>query len=282
MRVRWLAAWSCLIAAMAFGVAACGDDDSGGGGGSKASGKTLTIYSSLPLQGDSPPAVRGRRPWRAAGAGEGRRQGRQFQDQVHIARRLRRVDGQVGSRQGVGERPQGGRRRQRDRLPGRVQLGRVRDLDAAAQRGGHPAGLAREHLRGPDAIRGRGEGRAAEVPAVRHQDLRPCRARGPHPGGGAGFLDEGRGGHQALHPQRQGGLRQGHRRRGREDRQGAGHRRPGQRGHRHQGGELPLPGGEDQERRRRRLLLRRGHPEQGRPGVQGRQRVQSGHQAVRP
>jgi branched-chain amino acid transport system substrate-binding protein len=40
---------------MAFGVAACGDDDSSGGGGSKASGSTLTIYSSLPLQGDSRP-----------------------------------------------------------------------------------------------------------------------------------------------------------------------------------------------------------------------------------
>ena len=56
MRVRWLAVWSCLIAAMTFGVAACGDDDSGGGGGGgKASGDTLTIYSSLPLQGDSRP-----------------------------------------------------------------------------------------------------------------------------------------------------------------------------------------------------------------------------------
>jgi branched-chain amino acid transport system substrate-binding protein len=55
LRVRSLAAWSCLTAAMAFGVAACGDDDSGGGGGSKASGSTLTIYSSLPLQGDSRP-----------------------------------------------------------------------------------------------------------------------------------------------------------------------------------------------------------------------------------
>jgi len=40
---------------MAFGVAACGDDSGGGGGGSKASGSTLTIYSSLPLQGDSRP-----------------------------------------------------------------------------------------------------------------------------------------------------------------------------------------------------------------------------------
>jgi branched-chain amino acid transport system substrate-binding protein len=54
LKVRSLAAWSCLTAAMAFGVAACGDN-SGGGGGSKASGSTLTIYSSLPLQGDSRP-----------------------------------------------------------------------------------------------------------------------------------------------------------------------------------------------------------------------------------
>ena len=40
---------------MAFGVAACGDDSGGGGGGGKASGDELTIYSSLPLQGDSRP-----------------------------------------------------------------------------------------------------------------------------------------------------------------------------------------------------------------------------------
>ena len=53
MRVRWLAV-GCLIAAMSFVVAACGSD-SGGGGGGKASGSTLTIYSSLPLQGDSRP-----------------------------------------------------------------------------------------------------------------------------------------------------------------------------------------------------------------------------------
>ena len=53
MRVRWLAV-SCLIAAMSFVVAACGSD-SGGGGGGKASGSPLTIYSSLPLQGDNRP-----------------------------------------------------------------------------------------------------------------------------------------------------------------------------------------------------------------------------------
>jgi branched-chain amino acid transport system substrate-binding protein len=40
------------VAALATGVAACGDDDGGGGGG-KISGSKLTIYSSLPEQGAS-------------------------------------------------------------------------------------------------------------------------------------------------------------------------------------------------------------------------------------
>jgi branched-chain amino acid transport system substrate-binding protein len=58
LRARSLAASGCLVAALALGVAACGggddnDKSSGGGGGE---GRTaLTIYSSLPLQGDSRP-----------------------------------------------------------------------------------------------------------------------------------------------------------------------------------------------------------------------------------
>jgi len=53
-----MAASGCLLAALALGVAACGssDDDNGGGGGGgnkPAASKTLTIYSSLPLQGAS-------------------------------------------------------------------------------------------------------------------------------------------------------------------------------------------------------------------------------------
>jgi len=53
LRVRFLAvATSCC--ALTFGVAACGDDDEGGGS-TTAGGKTLTIYSSLPLQGASRP-----------------------------------------------------------------------------------------------------------------------------------------------------------------------------------------------------------------------------------
>jgi branched-chain amino acid transport system substrate-binding protein len=57
LRVRNLAASGCLLAALSFGVAACGDDnnDSSSGGGGSTGSTTLTIYSSLPLQGDSRP-----------------------------------------------------------------------------------------------------------------------------------------------------------------------------------------------------------------------------------
>jgi branched-chain amino acid transport system substrate-binding protein len=57
LRVRHLAVSGCLVAALTFGVAACGGSskkDSGTGGSSSSTGSTtLTIYSSLPLRGDS-------------------------------------------------------------------------------------------------------------------------------------------------------------------------------------------------------------------------------------
>jgi branched-chain amino acid transport system substrate-binding protein len=58
LRARSLAASGCLVTALALGVTACGGSNdnksssSGGGGGGRTS---LTIYSSLPLQGDSRP-----------------------------------------------------------------------------------------------------------------------------------------------------------------------------------------------------------------------------------
>jgi branched-chain amino acid transport system substrate-binding protein len=57
LRVRSVAASSCLTVALAFTVAACGSDDNkSSDSGSSSSGSTsLTIYSSLPLQGDSRP-----------------------------------------------------------------------------------------------------------------------------------------------------------------------------------------------------------------------------------
>jgi branched-chain amino acid transport system substrate-binding protein len=53
-----VAAAGCLLTALALGVSACGGSDNGGGGSSSSGGggpTTLTIYSSLPLQGDSRP-----------------------------------------------------------------------------------------------------------------------------------------------------------------------------------------------------------------------------------
>ena len=59
MRVRHVAATGCLLAALSVGVAACGGSDnkgsSGGSSGGSTGSTTLTIYSSLPLQGDSRP-----------------------------------------------------------------------------------------------------------------------------------------------------------------------------------------------------------------------------------
>jgi branched-chain amino acid transport system substrate-binding protein len=57
LRVRSVAASGCLVTALAFGVAACGSssNDSGKSGSGSTGSTTLTIYSSLPLQGDSRP-----------------------------------------------------------------------------------------------------------------------------------------------------------------------------------------------------------------------------------
>jgi branched-chain amino acid transport system substrate-binding protein len=57
---RSWAATGCLVAALALGVSACGGDDEDGGGGGgegggESAGRTLTVYSSLPLQGASRP-----------------------------------------------------------------------------------------------------------------------------------------------------------------------------------------------------------------------------------
>jgi branched-chain amino acid transport system substrate-binding protein len=61
LNIRSKAAWGCLMATLALGVAACGDDDDDGGDSGSANteesggGGNLTVYSSLPLQGASRP-----------------------------------------------------------------------------------------------------------------------------------------------------------------------------------------------------------------------------------
>jgi branched-chain amino acid transport system substrate-binding protein len=52
------AAVSCLVGVLALGVGACGGDDGGGGDAAEGGGKTLTIYSSMPLQGASSPQTK--------------------------------------------------------------------------------------------------------------------------------------------------------------------------------------------------------------------------------
>ena len=215
----------------------------------KASGKHTDGYSSLPLQGDSRPqsedVVRGEQlALEKAGGKAGNYKIKYVSLDDAIAATGKWDPARFeNARKVVGDDND-------DRLPRRVQLGRIGDLGPAAQRGRHPAGLAVEHLRGPDAFGGRREGRAAEVPAVGQRRRSAASSPPTTSRRGAGRLDEGRGRHQALHPERQGGLREGHRRPGREDRRRAGHRGPRQRRHRHQGRELPLAGIEDQERRR--------------------------------
>ncbi|NUT55925.1 MAG: branched-chain amino acid ABC transporter substrate-binding protein [Thermoleophilia bacterium] len=55
---RWTTV-GCLLGALALGVGACGgDDDSGSAGAAEGGGGTLTIYSSMPLQGASSPQTR--------------------------------------------------------------------------------------------------------------------------------------------------------------------------------------------------------------------------------
>jgi len=57
LRFRRLAAAGCALGALSLGAAACGGDDGGGsgGGGDGGGAQTLTVYSSLPLQGASRP-----------------------------------------------------------------------------------------------------------------------------------------------------------------------------------------------------------------------------------
>ena len=55
MHSKFMAATSCLVAALALGVTACGDDGGGESDAPKSGGeaKTVTVYSSLPQQGAS-------------------------------------------------------------------------------------------------------------------------------------------------------------------------------------------------------------------------------------
>ena len=134
----------------------------------KASGNTLTIYSWLPLQGDSRPqsedVVNGKQlALEKAGGKAGKFTIKYMSLDDATAATGKWEPGKVSenARKAVGD-------DNTIAYLGEFNSGRVRDLDPDHQRGRHPAGLAVEHVRGPDPLRGRGEGRAGEVLAVRH------------------------------------------------------------------------------------------------------------------
>ena len=161
-RVRWLALLSSLLGVFALTVAACGssDDSSDSGGGSEGiSGNTLTIYSSLPLQGtskgQSEAVISGEKlALKQAGSKVGK-----YTIKYVVARRLDRSEpGHRGRGPDRSERPQGRPGQDDDLLPRRVQLRRLEGLAADPEQGRHPADQPVEHLRGPD----HGQSRASE------------------------------------------------------------------------------------------------------------------------
>ena len=151
---------------------------SGGGGGGEAPAETLTIYSSLPLQGaaraQSEAAVNGAKlALEQAGGKAG-----QVPDQVRLARRLHRAGGGWEPNATSDQRAQGRRRRLDDRLHRRVQLGRDRGLAADPQRGRHRAGQPGQHRRRHHLRRPRRRARrAGQVLPDRRAHLRPRAAR---------------------------------------------------------------------------------------------------------
>ena len=153
MNSRWLAATGCLIGALAMGVTACGgDDDSGGDSGSSGSGggKTLTVYSSLPLQGASRPQttalVNGiKLALDQAGGKAG--------DFTIKYESLDDSTAQAGSWTPEATQANARKVAQDDSaavVHRRVQLGRLGGLDPDPQRGRGPADQPREHRCGPD------------------------------------------------------------------------------------------------------------------------------------
>ena len=185
-----MAASSCLLAALALGVAACGGDDepsddgSGGGGSGEAAGKTLTIYSSVPLQGASRVQTEARRQRREARARAGRQQGRPAHDQVRARSTTPRLRPATGRRRRTSANAR--KAAQDDSTAvyiGDVQLGRGDGLDPDPQRGRRPEISPGQHGRGPDHRRaGLRARRAGQVLPDRHAHLHAHRPEGHDPG----------------------------------------------------------------------------------------------------
>ena len=195
MRVRWLTVFSCLLAAFALGMTACGDDDDDDGGSGDSGGDgggTVNVYSSLPLQGASRPQTTAmvdgiKLALKQAGNKAG--------DLTIKYTSLDDSTAQAGTwtpEATPGQRAQGRSGRCGNRLHRRVQLGRERDLDPAAERGADRPDQPGEHRRGPDLGRARRRRRrAGQVLPDGQPQLRPDRPQGHDPGRRAGDAHEG-------------------------------------------------------------------------------------------
>ncbi len=147
-------------------------------------------------------------------------------DQVQVARRLHRADGQVG--RGPDRRPNARKAapgQEDDRLPRRVQLGRDDDLAADPQPGRHPAGLARRtpYVGLTTSARAPSPASRTKYYPTGKRTYAPRRPARHHPGCRAASRHEGRRLQERLHPERQGGLRQGPRATRSRRRRSAGH-----------------------------------------------------------
>ena len=153
MHSKLTAASGCLLAALALGVAACGDSGEDDGGAPKTgdtAGKTLTIYSSVPLQGASriqtEALVNGAK---LAVEQAGNKAG------PHTIKYVPLDDStaQAGSWTPEATSANALKAAQDDStavVHRRVQLGRFEGLDPDSLRGGRPADLPGQHVRGPD------------------------------------------------------------------------------------------------------------------------------------
>ena len=256
MRVRWLAALSCLLLASGMTVAACGDDDDEGGGGggggtsttapSGGGGKTLTVYSSLPLQGDSRPqsedVVRGiELALEQAGGKAGENTIKYVSLDDATASTGKWEPGKVSENA-------------RKAVSDKNTIAYIGEFNSGASVISLPilneAGILQVSPSNTYVGLTRAEGAEPGEPDKYYPSGKRTYGRvvpADHIQAGAQVsYHEGRGLHEALHPQRQGDLREGLGRPGRQDRRRAGHRGHGQRRDRHQGGELPLAGGQDQ------------------------------------
>ena len=274
---------SVAVLAIALIAVGCGEDEPDSETRlRRQAGRTLTVYSSLPLQGAQRPQttdmVKGiELALEQAGGKAG--------DFTVKYQSLDDSTAQAGSWTPEATTSNARKAAQDDSTAiyiGEFNSGRLRGLDPDPQRGRRPADQPRQHGRRADLGRpGRRAGRAGQVLPVGSAHLRADRPQGHDPGRGARDRDEGGRLHQGPDDQRQGGLRRGAVREHRDRGRGPG---PGdrlQRGDRQERAELPLARRGGRRRGRGLLHLLRHHRQQRGPALQGLRGRSAGREALR-